>query len=282
MDSKYDHSNISIVTSLEDSRVDLYRSVRDADLRGRRHLCMVESEMVVRRLLDSSWKVHSLFLSPQKYERLAPYIKNPLLDVYVADVSLMSSISGFHIHRGTLALVHRPDDASLGLHKIMQSLESKDMFSLLLAEGITNVDNMGALFRNAAAFGVDAIVLDRTCCDPLYRKAIRVSMGHALSVPWAVVDDWATALSELKDNFGVKLIGCETGNKAKPMWEVDPSQKWALIMGEEKSGLSAHTISLCDELAEIPMTPRVPSINVAVASAVGLYEFLGRRDFDNG
>ena len=273
--------NISLVTSLDDPRVDLYRSVRDADLRGRRHLCMVESEMVVRRLLDSSWNIHSLFLSPQKFERLAPYIKNSSIDVFVADVTLMSEISGFHIHRGTLALVHRPQESSLHLHTIIHSLQGKDQLALLLAEGITNVDNMGALFRNAAAFGVDAIVLDQSCCDPLYRKAIRVSMGHALTVPWAVAEHWATDLRELKDKLGLKLIGCETGNSAAPMWHVNPTKKMALIMGEEKSGLSATTLSICDEIAEIPMTPKVPSVNVAVASAVGLYEFLGRNRFND-
>ena len=275
------HKNISVVTSLDDPRVDQYRSVRDADLRGRRHLCMVESEMVVRRLLASSWRIHSLFLSPQKYERLAPHIHDPAIQVFVADVSVMSTITGFHIHRGTLALVHRPSAESLKVEQLINTLQSKQDISILFAEGITNVDNMGALFRNAAAFGVDAVVLDYACCDPLYRKAIRVSMGHALSIPWAVTDNWIDDVRMLKTELGIKLIGCETGEVAKPMWEVTPTKKFGLIMGEEKSGLSANTISICDEIAEIPMSVNVPSVNVAVASAVGLYELLCRNSFDN-
>ena len=247
MDATGKH-NIEVITSSLDPRVDLYRSVRDADLRGRRHVCMVESEMVVRRLLESSWDIQSLFLSPQKYERLAPFITDPSTKVYVADVTLMSEISGFHIHRGTLALVHRPSEAALCFQNLVRVLKEKESIALLLAEGITNVDNMGALFRNAAAFGVDAIVLDHACCDPLYRKAIRVSMGHALSVPWAVTSNWNDALCQLKAELHVTLIGCETGNTAKPMWEIDPTNKMALIMGEEKSGLSASTISTCDYL----------------------------------
>ena len=273
---KNSHHNISIVTSLEDPRVNQYRSVRDADLRGRKHLCMVESEMVVRRLLDSNWDIHSLFLSPQKYERIAPYIQNTSLQVFVADVSLMSTITGFHIHRGTLALVHRPSTESLKLQHLIHSLLHKQQIAILLAEGITNVDNMGALFRNAAAFGVDAIVLDRDCCDPLYRKAVRVSMGHTLSIPWAVTNHWIDDLKELKTQLGIHLIGCESGANAKPIWEINPTKKIGLVMGEEKSGLSASTIETCDEIAEIPMTATVPSVNVAVASAVGLYEFLCR------
>ncbi|MBC8421675.1 RNA methyltransferase [bacterium] len=275
------HANVSVVTSLDDPRVDQYRSVRDADLRGRKHLCMVESEMVVRRLLDSNWKIHSLFLSPQKYERMSPYIQDKSLQVYVADISLMSDISGFHIHRGTLALAHRPSQESLSVEKMMDSLQNKTEVSLLLAEGITNVDNMGALFRNAAAFGVDAIVLDHACCDPLYRKAIRVSMGHALTIPWAVTEHWLEELNQIKHQLDITLIGCETGEHSTPLWEITPPKKFGIVMGEERSGLSASTLQTCDVIAEIPMTERVPSVNVAVASAIGLYELLCRNRFDN-
>ena len=141
---------------------------------------------------------------------------------------------------------------------------------------------MGSLFRNAAAFGVDALVLDATCCDPLYRKAIRVSMGHALSIPWAVTIDWVEELKELKSTLGIQLIGCETCVNSKPIWEVVPSSKMGLVMGEEKNGLSPSTLELCDEVVEIPMTKTVPSVNVAVASAVGLYEFLCRKGIDDG
>ncbi len=275
-------ANVHVVTSIEDAQVDVYRNIRDADLRGRAHLCMVESEMVVRRLLASAWNVHSLFLSPQKYERLSPVISNSQ-QVFVADVTVMSDITGFHIHRGVLAAVHRPtcSEQRQGLSDLLALCKKKKNVSLLLAEGITNVDNIGALFRNAAAFGVDGLVFDHACCDPLYRKAIRVSMGHAFSLPWAIAENWQDALHTLKEELGLQLIGCETGNSAVPTWKVNPTKRFGLIMGEEKSGLSASTIQECDVLAEIPMTAHVPSVNVAVASAVTLYEFLGRNCLDN-
>jgi tRNA G18 (ribose-2'-O)-methylase SpoU len=243
---------------------------------------MVESEMVVRRLLASDWSIHSLFLSPQKYERLAPFITHNAMQVFVADVSLMSQISGFHIHRGTLALVHRPSTESLGVQTLIDSMQTRNKISLLLAENVTNVDNMGALFRNAAAFGVDAVVLNHACCDPLYRKAIRVSMGHVLSVPWVVSTEWVNDLQLFKSELGLKLVGCETGEQSKPMWEIAPTDKVGLVMGEERSGLSASTIASCDTIAEIPMTQLVPSVNVAVASAIGLYELLCRNRLNNG
>ncbi len=275
-------SKISVITSLDDPQVDVYRNIRDADLRGRKHLCMVESEMVVRRMLSSNWNVHSLFLSPSKFERLAPLIGESH-KVFIADVSVMSEITGFHIHRGVLAAVQRPseNEQTHSISRLIQTLKGEDKIALLLAEGITNVDNMGALFRNASAFGVSGLVLDNRCCDPLYRKAIRVSMGHTFSLPWAISFNWKQDILKLKIELGTRLIGCETLTGAKTMWEVDPSQKFALIMGEEKMGLSSTTLELCDEIAEIPMTPKVPSLNVAVASAIGLYEFLGRHGLNN-
>jgi tRNA G18 (ribose-2'-O)-methylase SpoU len=271
-----------IVTSFEDPRVDAYRNVTDADLRGRKHLFMVESEMVVRRLLQTDWDVHSVFLSPTKFEQLSSSLENCKAPVFVADVHLMTDIIGFHIHRGALAAVRRPLQTNVSVDNLFKMLTGKKKISLLLAERITNVDNMGSLFRNAAAFGVDALIFDHQCCDPLYRKAIRVSMGHTLSIPWAIAEDWSTTLQRLKLELDVTIIGCETGEQAIPLWNVPNSDRTALVMGEEKSGLSSTTMTLCDCIAEIPMSNAVPSINVAVASAVALYDLLRRNSFDNG
>lgn len=269
-----------IVSSFADPRVDAYRNVTDADLRGRKHLFMVESEMVVRRLLNTNSKIHSVFLSPKKFEQLSASLETCNAPVYVADVSLMTEIIGFHIHRGALAAVHRPNVSDKSVNQLFEQLHQKEKITLLLAERITNVDNMGSLFRNAAAFGVDALFFDHQCCDPLYRKAIRVSMGHTLSIPWVIANDWSSTLRRLKTELNVTIIGCETGEQAKPIWDVPVSERTAFVMGEEKSGLSATTMNLCDHIAEIPMSNGVPSINVSVASAVVLYDFLRRNSFN--
>jgi tRNA G18 (ribose-2'-O)-methylase SpoU len=243
---------------------------------------MVESEIVVRRLLKTNWNIHSVFLSPNKFERLSPFLESCEAPIYVAEVNLMTEIVGFHIHRGALAAVHRPPPKDVSVDNLFNILRDKENISLLLAERITNVDNMGSLFRNAAAFGVDALLFDNQCCDPLYRKSIRVSMGHTLSIPWAIADHWSATLQRLKSELGVTIIGCETGDQAIPLWDVAGSHRRALVMGEEKAGLSPSTINLCDSIAEIPMQNAVPSINVAVASAVALYDFFRRDSFDNG
>ena len=235
---------------------------------------MVESEMAVRRLLDSDWKLHSLFLSPQKFERMAGEIDGRELDVFVADVALMSEVAGFHIHRGVLAAVQR--NSLIEKFSIERIFQNKQAVSLLLAEGITNIDNMGSLFRNAAAFGVDGVLLSGACCDPLYRKSIRVSMGHVFSIPWLMIEDWEGAIRQLKESYDVQVVGLETGPDAVPLWEVDVSRNCGIIVGEEKTGLSSATLKLCDAIAEIPMSSSVPSINVGVASAVGLYDLVLR------
>jgi len=144
--------------------------------------------------------------------------------------------------------------------------------TLLIAQGITNVDNMGALFRNAAAFGVRGVVLDPTCCDPLYRKAIRVSMGHVLSIPYAVSHNWPGDLERLKQEWGVTLIAAESHARAVPPWQMPKARRAGIVLGSEGHGLSEETLRHCDAICAIPMSNHVPSINVAVASAVLLYE----------
>jgi tRNA G18 (ribose-2'-O)-methylase SpoU len=195
--------------------------------------------------------------------------------VYACELKLMHEIAAFHIHRGVLAAGVRPEPAELSLHASLGHLRPeacRAQVRVVLAEGLTNVDNMGALFRNAAAFGANALVLDSACCDPLYRKAIRVSMGHALSVPYAVSDNWLPDLRRLRDEWGLTLIAAESTPDARPLWEMPHTDRIGILFGSEGHGLAAETLAMCDAVCGIPMAGEVPSINVAVASAVFLYE----------
>ncbi|HRP62031.1 MAG TPA: RNA methyltransferase [Phycisphaerales bacterium] len=270
-------TNIIPIESLDDPRVDVYRDVRDADLRGRDHLFMAESELVVRRLLRTPERLHSLLLSPNKFERLredveASWRSGGSFPVYLADVALISKVAGFLIHRGALAAGFRKPVEHLTLDRELRHLNTRSNLTLLLAEGITNVDNMGGLFRNAAAFGVDGVVLDPTCCDPLYRKAIRVSVGHTLAIPYAVSAEWGLDLCRLKQEWGLTLIGAECAPGSKPLWEMPRDRRMAIVFGSEAHGLHQATRDACDVIVEIPMAPGVPSLNVATAAAVFLYE----------
>lgn len=261
------------ITSMDDERVAVFRDVRDADLRGRDKFFMAESELVIRRLLRTPDRVHALFLSHARYEALKDLlVSESMLNVYVADVELMTEIAGFRIHRGVLAAGIRPTPEALSLDAALGHLVTKPACTIVIAEGFTNVDNMGALFRNAAAFGVDGIVLDPACCDPLYRKAIRVSMGHTLSVPYAISKTWPEDLDRLKREWGVTLVAAEVNESSIPVWEMPRAPKTALLLGSEGHGLSPEALAASDVVCEIPMTENVPSLNVAVASAVFLYE----------
>jgi tRNA G18 (ribose-2'-O)-methylase SpoU len=262
------------ITCFDDPRVDPYRNVRDADLRGRDDLFMAESELVIRRLLRTPERLHSLLLSPRRYEKLHTELEGlpDTVPVYVAELQLMHEIAAFHIHRGVLAAGIRPRDEQLTVGAALGPILSKTAYTLVAAEGITNVDNMGALFRNAAAFGVAGILLDPTCCDPLYRKAIRVSMGHTLSIPYAISHDWSGDLERMKREWGIGIIGAEPTEAAIPLWQLPRSDRMMYIFGSEGHGLSRHTLKLCDAVCAIPMSGDVPSLNVAVASAVVLYE----------
>lgn len=275
------------ITSLDDPRVDPYRNMRDADLRGRERLFMAESELVVRRLLRTPARLHSLLLSQQKFDRLSDDISSArrnggTFPIYVADVALISDVAGFHIHRGALAAGFRPTKEDVSLDNVIGHLKgSRQPCTILLAEGVTNVDNMGGLFRNAAAFGVDAIILDPTCCDPLYRKAIRVSVGHALVVPYAVSCDWQADIARLKGEWGLTLVGAESPEHdshetTKRLWEIGCPDRVGIIFGSEANGLTEFAKCECDLLVGIPMSEHVSSLNVATAAAVFLYELCSR------
>jgi tRNA G18 (ribose-2'-O)-methylase SpoU len=276
------------IADLADPRVDVFRNVRDADLRGRDGLFMAESELVIRRLLRTPERLHALLLSPQKLERMRDAFVHVSdeLPVLVAPLDLMVTITGFPIHRGALAAGTRRRPEELTIDAALGHLRRQPSFQVLLCEALTNVDNMGGIFRNAAAFGVNGVVLDGACCDPLYRKAIRVSMGHSLSVPYAVCRDWTADLQRLKREWGVRLIGAEAAPGARPLWlagvddggERRSLDRVGVVFGSEGPGLSENARACCDELVQIPMAPGVPSLNVAVASAVILYELQRRRE----
>ena len=264
----------SSIKTLDDPRVEAFRDVRDRDLRGRDGFFMAESELVLRRLLNQPGRLHAILLSHEKWNRLQSDLSD-LPDstaIYVADLDMMGDIAGFHVHRGVLAIGHRPTESELSIDHVLGALDCPDQLTLLLAAGITNVDNMGSLFRNAAAFGIDAIILDGTCCDPLYRKAIRVSMGHVLGMPWAIASDWLPALRTLRKTWGVELIAAECHERSESVSEFTFPNRVGLVMGAEGAGLDERTVSVCDGVVEIPMARGVPSLNVATAAAILMWE----------
>ncbi len=264
------------ISSPDDPRLDVFRDVPDKDLRRDDGLFMAESEMVLRQLLRTPERIHAVLLTPSKYARLADALAAlpPETPVCVVEQRLASAIAGYKVHRGVLASGYRLPPEALTIEPALGHLRGRPRLTLVLAERLFDVDNVGALFRNAAAFGADGVVLDRHCCDPLYRKAIRTSIGHVLSLPYAVSEDWPGDLARLKADWGVTLVGAELAADARPIWELPRADRIGLVFGSEDTGVLPATLALCDAVCQIPMA-RGASLNVGVASAVCLYE-LGR------
>ncbi len=232
---------------------------------------MAESEMVVRRLIQTPERIHSLLLSDSKYERLqeACAALPDRISVMVAPLSVMEAIAGFHIHRGVLAAGWRPIEQDLVPARLHERIPAEGPCTILLACGINNADNMGGLFRTAAGLRVHEVVLDGGCSDPLYRKAVRVSMGHVLSVPWTIADDVPSLLEQLKSD-GFRIVAAETGPLAAPLRGAAPMQRKVVVVGSEGHGLDQHVLDAVDEVLEIPMAEGVPSLNVVVAAGIVL------------
>jgi tRNA G18 (ribose-2'-O)-methylase SpoU len=167
-----------------------------------------------------------------------------------------------------MAAADRPDPPS-----VADLLSTVSRIAVL--EGLNDFENLGALFRNAAAFGVDAVLLDPECADPLYRRSVRVSMGHALRVPFAVLPGvWPSALSAVRD-AGFKILALTPAPRATPLREIEPPPKWAVLLGAEGPGLTAAAMTVADVEVRIPMADGVDSLNVATAAAVAFAHLHG-------
>lgn len=262
-----------------DPRLDDYRYTRDRDLSGSRAaegLFVGETLPIVEAMLERHpASVRSVLSS----ERMAPRVGEAVrgrAPVLVADEHLISGIAGFEVHRGVLAIGERA--ALCGLSHLDAPFRAARL--LLACDGVGNMDNMGALFRIAAAFGVGGVLLSRDAHDPLYRKSIRVSMGHALRIPFARCDDLAASVRELRDarreTAPVVVLGADagtvSGEPAEPVARAAARLRGAamLVVGGEHEGVRAPVRAACDALVRIPMAPGVDSLNVAVAAAVCL------------
>ena len=236
--------------------------------------------MVVRRLLRTPERLHSLLLAPAKYERLAGALGDlpPEVGVYLAELDLMEQIAGFHIHRGVLAAGWRPSEQDLVVYRLYERLPKDGPCTMLAAAGINNADNMGGLFRTAAALGVHEMLLGEGCCDPLYRKAIRVSMGHVLSVPWVAHQDLPGALTRLRTEHGFRVVAAESGEGAEPLGSCAFGERTVVIVGAEGHGLDRAVLDAADDIVEIPMAEGVPSLNVVVAAGIVLCAASPRAD----
>jgi tRNA G18 (ribose-2'-O)-methylase SpoU len=273
MSSTEHTSRVTWIDDPDDPRLEAYRDVRDRDLRGpegRPGLFVVEAVLPVEQMLALPGIACSVLIGPGWVDRIAPQAP-PGVPVYVAPPEVIRAITGFPFHRGALGVGLRRGLDDRPLDAVVPAGDGP--LTILLCDGISNIDNIGLLFRNAAAFAVDIVVLSPACHDPLYRKSVRVSIGHVLRVPWARSVDWPGDLDRLRQRWGVSLIGAATGPAARPLDEIERPARVGLVVGQEYHGLATETVDRCDCLARIPMAAGVDSVNVAAAAAVCLHRF---------
>ncbi len=248
--------------SLEDPRLAPYVGMYAADERGD-DLCIVESRLAVEALLDSAYEPVSLLLAERLEDSLAELTERFPGEVLIAPQEVINATVGFRMHRGVAACARR--GAPRSLDDVITGATR-----LVVTEGVSDPENLGALFRNAAAFGVDALLLDPTTCDALSRRTIRVSLGHALRVPFA-----RAALADIVAALGDVTCVALTPDASTDVAAVN-ADRIALLVGNEGTGLSAEAMAAADVRASIAMAKGVDSLNVATAAAVALALLRGR------
>lgn len=255
------------ISKADDPRVTGFRDVRERDLIGRRGLFVAEGAVVLRALVapTSRCEIDSVFVDERRVDSLADVWTaiGGRAPVHVAAQGVLDAVAGFHLHRGILALGRVPEGLTLA------DVVGVGPRTLLVVGGVGNHDNMGALTRNAAAFGVDAVVLDDRCCDPFYRKALRVAVGATLSLPIVRTGTLEAALAELQD-AGVECLALSPSGSETLRGLTTPDRR-ALVVGAEGPGLPPDLIARLRSV-RIAMRPGFDSLNVATAAAVALHE----------
>lgn len=261
--------------SAQDPRALDYVGLSDAALRqvadpanGR---YIAESSKVLRRALAAGHTPRSFFMAPKWLDSLRDvFTAHPGVPVFVGSDAVLESITGFHLHRGALAAMDRP--AALDLGDVLAGARR-----VAILEDIVDHTNLGAIFRSAAALGIDAVLITPRCADPLYRRSIRVSMGAVFQVPWVRLESWPGALREVAA-AGFEIAAMELTSQALGIDEVAAAggEKLALVLGTEGAGVSDAVLQQADLHVMIPMRPGVDSLNVAAACAVAFWELRAR------
>lgn len=266
-------ANIITLTSLDAPELDVYARLTQAQLRNRlepeKGLFIAESPKVIGTALDTGLESVS-FLMEQRHITgdAAPLLARfPDVPVYTAERELLARLTGYTLTRGVLCAMRRPAPKSP-----TEVIAGAKRIAVL--EGVVDATNIGAIFRSAAALGMDAVLLSPTCCDPLTRRAVRVSMGTVFQLPWATFDTWPAGGMEILRGAGFATCAMALRDDSLALGDerLNSIPKLAIVLGAEGDGLANGTIAACDYTVRIPMAHGVDSLNVAAASAVAFWE----------
>ncbi len=257
------------VSAADDEVLRDYVGLTDMALRTRREpaegLFIAEGDKVIRRALDAGYAMRSMLLEDKWLPSMADVVEQVDVPVYLADLAVLEQVTGYSVHRGALAAMDRrplPDALEL----------AAGARRLVVLEEVNNHTNIGAVLRCAAGLGVDAVLLDPRCADPLYRRSVKVSMGAVFAVPWARLTPWPAALADLRA-LGFTVLALTPEPTATSLADLTPevTDRTALLLGAEGPGLSAAALAAADLRVRIPMAAGVDSLNVAAAAAVAFY-----------
>ncbi len=259
------------ITDPDDERVDDFRDLnsidRRPDLPTGKGLVIAEGVLVVQRMLVSRFTPHAFLGTDRRLAELGGDLAHTAAPFYRASAEVMAEVVGFHLNRGVLGVARRPAELTT-----MQVLTGARTVAVL--EGVNDHENLGSVFRNAAGLGVDAVIFGAGCADPLYRRAVRVSMGHALLVPFAQAGYWPGDLELLRNN-GFQLLAMTPDSQAHTLADAMDAlvgQKLAVLVGAEGPGLTETAMRASDVRVCIPMSRGTDSLNVATAAACAFYE----------
>jgi tRNA G18 (ribose-2'-O)-methylase SpoU len=259
------------VSDPADPRLDDFRDLnsvdRRPDLPSGKGLVIAEGVLVAQRMLASRFSPRAFLGTDRRLRELSDDLAGCGVPYYRASAEVMAEVVGFHLNRGVLAAAPRP--VELSVPEVLRGART-----VAVLEGVNDHENLGSIFRNAAGLNVDAVVFGAGCADPLYRRAVRVSMGHALLVPYARAESWPGDLKLMQDN-GFHLIAMTPGEGSVPLADaLAPlaDQKVGVLVGAEGPGLAEHTMRACEVRARIPMSRGTDSLNVATAAALAFYE----------
>ncbi len=257
-----------------DPRLADYRDLRDVQLRqsleAEHGLFIAEGEKVVRRAAEAGYPVRSFLMASRWLDGLADVLDSTDAECFVVSEALAEQVTGFHVHRGALASLARTSLPSVD--EVLAGART-----VVVCEDVVDHTNVGAIFRSAAALGVDAVLLAPRCADPLYRRSVKVAMGAVFALPWSRLPDWYDAMPDL-ERRGFPTVALTLAADADPIEEaVSGLDRLALIVGSEGHGLSQRWERSSTRRAVIPMRPGIDSLNVAAATAVACYVAAGRR-----
>lgn len=254
-----------------DTRVDDFRDLnsvdRRPDLPSGKGLVIAEGVLVAQRMLASRFAPHAFLGTDRRLHEMAGDLAGVGVPYYRASAEVMAEVVGFHLNRGVLGAARRPPE--LSVPDVLRGART-----LAVLEGVNDHENLGSIFRNAAGLGVDGVIFGTGCADPLYRRAVRVSMGHALLVPFARAQRWPADLNDLRDN-GFRLLAMTPNPAAPALAEAMDGlagQNVAVLVGAEGPGLTETAMRASDVRVRIPMSRGTDSLNVATAAALAFYE----------